>query len=46
MNPVNLQPNDTAPNVTLLDLNGQSIPLANMWRGGQTALLVFLRHLG
>ena len=46
MNLVNLQPNDIAPAVTLLSLDGQSIPLARMWQDGQNTLLVFLRHLG
>jgi len=46
MNPVNLQPNDIAPDVTLLGLDGQSVPLARMWQDRQIALLVFLRHLG
>jgi hypothetical protein len=42
----NLQLNDAAPDVRLLDLNRQPIPLAEMWRGGRNVLLVFLRHLG
>ncbi len=46
MNLVNLQPNDVAPDVILLSLDGQSVPLASMWQDGQNTLLVFLRHLG
>ena len=41
-----LQLHDRAPDVALLDLNSQPTPLSHMWRGGQNALLVFLRHLG
>ena len=35
-----------APNVTLATLDGQPAQLAQTWQTGQTALLVFLRHLG
>jgi hypothetical protein len=42
----NLKLNDRAPDATLLDLNFLPTPLSQMWRGGQNALLVFLRHLG
>ncbi len=46
MHPVNLQPNDIAPDVPLISLDGQTVPLAHMWQDGQNAVLVFLRHLG
>lgn len=42
----NLQLNDLAPDVTLLDLHSQPTPLSQMWQGGRNVLLVFLRHLG
>ena len=38
--------NDMAPDVSLLSLDGQPVPLAHMWQDGHNALLVFLRHLG
>ena len=42
-----LQAGDRAPDLTLTTLDGQPISLAETaWRGGHTALLVFLRHLG
>lgn len=43
---MNLQQNDVAPDVIMLNLQGRSVPLASMWKGGQNVLLVFLRHLG
>ncbi|MCI0555900.1 MAG: hypothetical protein L0287_33575 [Anaerolineae bacterium] len=46
MKTASLQPNDVAPDVILLDLDGQSIRLASMWQERRSALLVFLRHLG
>jgi hypothetical protein len=35
-----------APHATLTTLDGESIELASLWRGGRHALLLFLRHLG
>lgn len=37
---------DKAPDLRLTTLDEQPISLAETWRGGHTALLVFLRHLG
>jgi peroxiredoxin len=41
-----VQPGDPAPDVTLMTLEGKTVPLAETWRGGRHVLLVFLRHLG
>lgn len=37
---------DAAPDLTLNTVDGQSVALSEYWRGGRTALLIFLRHLG
>ena len=37
---------NTAPDVKLATLTGETVSLAEMWRGGQHTLLIFLRHLG
>jgi len=37
---------DEAPDIMLTAIDGQQVPLAETWRNGHTALLVFLRHLG
>ena len=41
-----VQAGQPAPNVTLTTLDGQPVPLAQAWRAGRPALLIFLRHLG
>jgi hypothetical protein len=41
-----LQIGGAAPDVQLTALNGRPTMLAESWRSGHTALLVFLRHLG
>jgi hypothetical protein len=40
-----LQRGDPAPDVTVLDLHGQSRQLSESWRDGPV-LLTFLRHFG
>ena len=37
---------DPAPDVTLLDLEGTSVQLSNVWQQDNLVLLIFLRHLG
>ena len=37
---------DVAPDLMLATVDGQAVSLAEMWRGGRTTVLVFLRHLG
>jgi peroxiredoxin len=41
-----LQRGDAAPDVELIDLEGQAVRLSGMWGDGRSAVLVFLRHLG
>lgn len=40
-----LTPGDRAPDLTLLDVNGQPITLSDHWANGPT-VLTFLRHFG
>lgn len=37
---------DLAPEVKLATITGESVSLAQTWRSGRHALLIFLRHLG
>ncbi len=41
-----LRPGDPTPDVTLLDLEGTSVQLSNVWQQDNLVLLIFLRHLG
>jgi peroxiredoxin len=41
-----VQIGDLAPDVSLKTTNGQIVSLAETWRSGRHALLIFLRHLG
>jgi len=41
-----LQTGDAAPDITVIDLEGQAVPLSSLWGDGRFAVLVFLRHLG
>ena len=38
--------NNTAPDVTLKNLEGHPVSLSTYWQQGNNILLVFLRHLG
>lgn len=40
-----LQPGDKAPNVPVLNADGQTVNLADTWQEGPV-LLTFLRHFG
>ena len=40
-----LQPGDPAPNVTILDAQGQPFAVRQLWANGPV-LLSFLRHFG
>ena len=40
-----LRVGEQAPDVTLSLLDGRTTPLSTYWRGGQTAWIIFLRHL-
>jgi len=35
----------SAPDITLIDLDGRSRPLSSFWRENRATLFVFLRHL-
>jgi len=41
-----IQVGDPAADLSLMTIDGQRISLADIWRGGNSGLLVFLRHLG
>jgi peroxiredoxin len=40
-----LKPGDSAPDITLLDIHGNRVQLADFWKNGLT-LMSFLRHFG
>ena len=40
-----LQTGQQAPNVTVKNMAGETVELAEMWRAGRNVLLIFLRHL-
>lgn len=37
---------DPAPDINLQTITGETVSLAETWRSGHHALLIFLRHLG
>lgn len=37
---------DPAPEINLKTITGETVSLAETWRGGRHTLLIFLRHLG